>query len=323
LVEFEKIFINLYNFSFKIELILVPFTMLIALLNFYLNRKEFSDKKFENLKKLVNTVLILLGLLFLSYSFYRAITDIQSFANMGTLISLILPVAYAVISLPYMYILKLYSGYENLFLRLKLGRERSKKLNLLIRLCLILFCNLNVKKLEIAANMNNYNLMSISSKDEIDIMIKNYKSVLLRGSVKSDTAQTRPTWITLKTPQALASANKSLSETIMQFPDSKKEELMGYMTEHHGAKEVRVVFIPPSNNSLNGLLAIDYYVDTTPTRTGLNDNIANIVTFSESLAEESGISNPNVSVCAMTMDGNSIGYWKLSFINRKSVYRCK
>jgi hypothetical protein len=39
------------------------------------------------------------------------------------------------------------------------------------------------------------------------------------------------------------------------------------MTEHYGAKEVRVVFIPPSNTSSNGLLAVDYCIDTTPTRT--------------------------------------------------------
>jgi len=177
----------------------------------------------------------------------------------------------------------------------------------LIKRQLILFCNFDIKKLQIAANMNNYNLMAISSKDEIDVMIKSYKNALLRGSVKSEIAQTRPTWITLKTPQELTSANTNESETILKFSDSKKEELVGYMTELYNAKEAEVLFIPPSNTSSNGLLLIDYYTDTTSTRTVLDNNIANVVILSESLAEESGIPNPNVSVRVMTMDGTPLG----------------
>lgn len=79
------------------------------------------------------------------------------------------------------------------------------------------------------------------------------------------------------------------------------------MTELYNAKESEVIFIPPSNTSSNGMLLIDYYVDTTPTRIVLNNNIANVVILSESLAEESGIPNPNVSVCAKKMDGTPLG----------------
>lgn len=206
-----------------------------------------------------------------------------------------------------MYVFKLIVEYENLFIRLKFGRKRTRKLNLLIKLRLVLFCNVQVKKLQIASDMSNYNLMSISSKDEIDSAIRSYKNILLRGSVKSETTQTRPTLITLKTPQELTSANTSSFETTLHFSDSKKKELVGYMTEVYNAKEAEVIFIPPSNTSSNGLLSIDYYTDTTPNRTVLNNDIANIVILSESLAEEYGISNPNVSVCAMTMDGIPLG----------------
>lgn len=308
LVEFEKFFINLYNFSLKVELILVPITMLIVLTNFYLKRKEFADEKFDILRKFINRDSIGSGLLLLFlYSFYRAITDTQSIANMNTLKSFSLPVVYAIISVPFMYVLKLYSGYEDLFAMLKLGRERSRELNSLIKWRLILFCKCDIKKLQIAANMNNYNLRSISSKDEIDIMIQSYKNVLLRGAIKSETAKTRPTLITLKTPKTLTSANTNKSEKILKLSDSKKEELVGYMTELYNATEAEVIFIPPSNTSSNGLLSIDYYIDTTPTRTVLNNNIVNIVILSESLAEESGISNPSVSVHAMTMDGTPLG----------------
>ncbi len=79
-----------------------------------------------------------------------------------------------------MYIFKLIVEYEKLFMRLRCGKKRSRKLNLLIQLRLLLFCNIQIKKLQIAVNMNNYNLRSISSKDEIDIMIRSYKYALSR-----------------------------------------------------------------------------------------------------------------------------------------------
>jgi hypothetical protein len=114
LVEFEKFFINLYNFSFKVELILVPITMLLLLLNFFLKRKEFADKKLDILRYFVNIALICLVLLLLLYSLHSAITNIQSIVNMNTLKSFSLSIVYAVISIPFMYVLKLYSGYEKL-----------------------------------------------------------------------------------------------------------------------------------------------------------------------------------------------------------------
>lgn len=301
LVEF---IINSFTFPLAVEFFFIlPFiTMVTALNAFSKHNKEYKD-----VERLTNLTLSLIGFTILFYSLYRTIVEINSIENMNTLQSILFPAIYSIISIPYMYIFKLIVEYENLFTRLKLGRERSRELNSLIKWRLILFCNFDIKKLQIAANMNNYNLMSISSKDEIDIMIQSYKNVLLRGAIRSETAKTRPAWITLKTPQELTSANTNKSETILKFSDSKKDELVGYMTELYNAKEAEVVFIPPSNTSSNGLLSIDYYIDTTPTRTVLNNNIVNVVMLSESLAEESGIPNPSVSIRVMTIDGTPLG----------------
>jgi hypothetical protein len=303
LVVLVEFIISSFTFSLIAELFLVPIITLIVALN------TFSGhyKEYKPAEKLTSNIMSFFGLFLLIYSLFRTIIEIHSIGNISTLNAFLLPVVCSIISVPYMYVFKLIVEYENLFIRLKFGRKRTRKLDLLIKLRLVLFCNVQVKKLQIASDMSNYNLMSISSKDEIDSAIRSYKNVLLRGSVKPETTQTRLTLITLKTPQELTSSNTNSFETTLHFSDSKKKELVGYMTEVYNAKEAEVIFIPPSNTSSNGLLSIDYYTDTTPTRTVLNNNIANIVILSESLAEESGISNPNVSVCAMTMDGIPLG----------------
>lgn len=246
LVEFV---IDSFTFSLVVEFFLIPFIVIITGVN-TLSKHKIEYKPAE---KLTNIILIFFGFSIVFYSLYRAITEINSIENVSTLKSFLFPAVYSIISIPYIYVLKLYVDYEN------------------------------------------------------DAIIRKYNSPLSEGLVKSEIAQTRPTWITLKTPQELASANKISSETTLQFSDSKKEELGGYMTELYGAKEVKVIFILPLNTSSNGLLSIDYYTDTTSTKTILNNNIVNIVILSGSLAEESGISNPNVSVCVKTMDGIPLG----------------
>lgn len=105
-----------------------------------------------------------------------------------------------------------------------------------------------------------------------------------------------------------ALATTSTSETTLQLSESKKEELIGYMTKYYGADEVSILFIAPLDSSSNGLVMVDYYTDAMPTQTTLNNNMANIIILSRSLAKESGITtNPTVSVCAMTMDGTPLG----------------
>lgn len=211
LVEF---IINSFTFSLVVELFLIPFIIVITALN-ALSKHKIEYKPVE---KLTNIILMFFGFIVLFHSLDRAIVEIHSIENMNTLKSILLPVVYSIISVPYMYILKLYVEYEN------------------------------------------------------DAIIRKYNNPLSKGSVKSGTAQTRAIQIIpVATQKPKLSANTSSFETTLQFSDSKKEELAGYMTEFYDAKEAKVIFIPPSNTSSNGLIAIDYYTAVTPTRTDIHN----------------------------------------------------
>lgn len=176
LLVFVEFIISLFTFSLIVELLIIPIITLIVLVNTFSKFNE-EDKYVE---KYTNIILTFFGLFILSYSLYKSITEIHSIGNVSYLKSFLFPVVYSIISIPYMYIFKLIVEYEQLFMRLRCGKKRSRELNLLIKLRLLLFCNIQIKKLRIAVNMNNYNLRSISSKDEIDIMIRSYKYALSR-----------------------------------------------------------------------------------------------------------------------------------------------
>lgn len=106
LVEF---IINSFTFSLVIEFFLIPFIVIITGVN-TLSKHEVEYKPVE---RLTNGILMFFGFVILFYSLYRAIIEINSIENMSTLKSVLFPVVYSIISVPYMYILKLYVAYEN------------------------------------------------------------------------------------------------------------------------------------------------------------------------------------------------------------------
>lgn len=113
---------------------------------------------------------------------------------------------------------------------------------------------------------------------------------------------------TAEVEETTESEETQTSDTTLQFSESKKEQLIGYVKEYSGSNEVEVLYIPPSNpSSSDGLLQVDYYLDVTSSKDKLDSDLPNIVILSRQLAKESGIANPDVSVCAMLKDGTPLG----------------
>ncbi|OEU41047.1 hypothetical protein BGV40_17245 [Methanosarcina sp. Ant1] len=118
------------------------------------------------------------------------------------------------------------------------------------------------------------------------------------------TPEVTPTPTPTPTPDVAPTPEETpISKTTMQFSESKEEQLIGYVKDYSGSDDVKVTFIP----SEKGMLAVDYYLEVIPDQTKLNDDIASIIILSKSLAGESGIPNPDVSVCAMLKGGKPLG----------------
>lgn len=163
--------ISSFTFPLVIEFVLLPIASFIVMLNTFAK----SSEEYKPVEKITASILAVFGAFLLLYSLYRTLSEIYSIGNISTFKSFMIPVVFSAISIPYMYAFKLYVEYEILFLKLKFGTKKSRKLNLLIKLRLLMFCNIQLKKLQIATSMNNYNIMSISSITDVDDMITNYK----------------------------------------------------------------------------------------------------------------------------------------------------
>lgn len=106
---------SLYSFSLVVELFLVPLLLLIALLSAY---TEVYKKEYYQVKKVVDTIFSLIGLLILIFAFYKIITDFKSLANTANLTSFLLPPILTFLFIPFIYLFALLMSYETFFVRL-------------------------------------------------------------------------------------------------------------------------------------------------------------------------------------------------------------
>ena len=108
--------VNFYVFDFWVELFFVPFLFIIGCLH----AVSETEKKYELINKLLNSILATIGFLYLGYFFINLFLDYHTFINLDTLQSMILPPILTLSFIPFIYLLALYMSYESLFLRLSM-----------------------------------------------------------------------------------------------------------------------------------------------------------------------------------------------------------
>ena len=108
--------VNFYVFPLYIELIFIPLITLSVLLSTVAN--TMKDKKYEITRKFFEWFLTVIGLGLLIYVLVQFIQAPQSLFTVKNLEELLFPIILTFSYIPSIYLLGVYSGYEELFLRL-------------------------------------------------------------------------------------------------------------------------------------------------------------------------------------------------------------
>lgn len=166
--------INTYTFSLIGEIIFLPIITLIAMIEVVLK----FDKKYLSIEKLTSYIQITIGIIILTLSIIKIITDFKNFGNLNTLKSFLLLPFLSISILPFIYLLCIISNYEKLFSRLNFSKTKNKKLVNYAKKKIFRNCFLSLKKTNKALNMNIYNLMNIDTYEDVDEMDKIYKKEL-------------------------------------------------------------------------------------------------------------------------------------------------
>lgn len=112
---FLDFFINLFKLPLLAEIIFVPFTALIGgLLAVAQSKDEYAP-----VQKLLNEIMIFVGLCFMIFQAYKVLTEFDAIASIDTLRDFTLPIAYNLTFVPLLWAMAIYAAYESVFCRLK------------------------------------------------------------------------------------------------------------------------------------------------------------------------------------------------------------
>lgn len=144
IIIFEFI-MSTFTFNVFVELLIIPIFTIIFTVSFISER----DLKYQNVYKLTNFLLAMLGFIFIRKTIEVGINEYQQLNILDTLISFLIPIIYFVLTLPLIYIISLYSKYELLFIRMSFKEKEDKKINKKHRFDVLKICNISVRKVRI------------------------------------------------------------------------------------------------------------------------------------------------------------------------------
>lgn len=108
--------VNMQSFPLAIELIMVPIVVTASILF------AFTDKRpeYASVYQIIARFLALLGFSYVLYSLIVTLSEWNGITMKQALWDMMLPLLFSVAMIPSFYLLKVYSAYENLFMRIRM-----------------------------------------------------------------------------------------------------------------------------------------------------------------------------------------------------------
>ncbi len=161
LVVYEFL-INLYTFNVWIELVLMPCTILVVLVQTYVKDKA----EYIQVEKVVNRILIMIGLIVIYKTVHQVMINWNILLTLQTLKNYYLPIILTMLYLPFLYSWALITLYDIIVIRINMGAEKSSELKTYAKTSIIKFCGLDFERLDIMGH-NAYKFMKIENKEDV------------------------------------------------------------------------------------------------------------------------------------------------------------
>ncbi len=114
LIVIVEFLVNFYVFNIAIELILIPFVTLVAMLVAFCENS--ADPKHHLVHKFLSYILGIFTFLVLSYASYELLSNPDTFLTKQTFFEFFLPAVLTILFIPFLFLLLTYSVYESSFI---------------------------------------------------------------------------------------------------------------------------------------------------------------------------------------------------------------
>lgn len=170
-------YVNIYNFNFVIELIGLPIIVFLAFMQAFGESSKVDEHKqvASCLSRVINIIGVLCSVIALSW----LIKNWQIIIEENTILSLFLPFFLTVWAGPYIYALAVYSKYEEWFVTLYFGANKSDSIYKYRRNKVIQTCGINLDKIVyISKHLHTYTSQTeIEFCDRLHEIDCNYKKL--------------------------------------------------------------------------------------------------------------------------------------------------
>lgn len=135
--------VSFYAFPLWVELLLVPALALIGGMSAIAEK----DEKYNQVKRILDGILIFFGITVIAYTAYMLITNFSEFGQESTVYDFIAPPLLTIFYLPFIFMVMVYSTYEQAFVRL-MFTIKENKIRSIAKIYVILFFNFRLVLLE-------------------------------------------------------------------------------------------------------------------------------------------------------------------------------
>lgn len=169
ITAFFEVLVNFYVFSFFVEMIVVPSITLFAVMQAVAQTKE----EFKPVATFFDYFFIIIGIVLVAWVVYQVIKNFDEFFAFETLKTVILPVLLSTLLIPFLYLLALWTAYEDLFATVKISRmDKNPGLYRFAKKQIFLTCKLGLKRVN--ALHKQFWTMEFRSEEEIRKSLKKF-----------------------------------------------------------------------------------------------------------------------------------------------------
>lgn len=163
---FIEFLVNLYTFSLLAELVLIPTLAFVGVMDAVAER----DPAHEQVSRLLKSVQALVGLTILYFAGSAAAHDLRVLGTTDTLIQVSLPVILSLALVPAAFLLRLYSSYEQLFIRFRMGSAKDPNVIRYAKAKLIRHVGLRPRVARNFLRKHALDLIGLRSREDVDAL---------------------------------------------------------------------------------------------------------------------------------------------------------
>lgn len=192
-IKKERYFSSMFKMNFKftiiVELLLNTITfgiltelIILSLLTFLilLEIVASTDSEYHSVKKLVSTILGILGFIILGITLKNAIDHYVVYSTTNLLIEILIPIVLSVLFIPIAYGFAVFSKYEKLFKDLKIREPKNEVIKKKYRWEIIKTCKLSYRRV-------TYFKKTYLNKIHVNISLDNFNQII--ADLKADIAE--------------------------------------------------------------------------------------------------------------------------------------